>query len=98
VAATKVREDKHEQLGQPVVRIGISLAKTHHAAFDAYLVGIDADFRIHISRRILEQKDGPTLEALKRLHSTRIYLPARGKDRPDQDRLAMRFEQFKERA
>jgi len=95
--AAHIIEDKHEQLGQPVVRNGIPLAKTHHAAFDAHLIGIDADFRIHVSRRILEQKDGPTLEALKRLHLNRIYLPARGKDRPDQDRLAMRFEQFKER-
>lgn len=96
--AAHIIEDKHEQLGQPVVQNGLPLAKTHHAAFDAHLIGIDPDFRIHISRRILEQKDGPTLEALKRLHSNQIYLPLRGKDRPDRDRLAMRFEQFKERA
>ena len=96
--AAHIIEDGHEQLGQPLVQNGIPLAKTHHAAFDAHLIGIDADFRIHVSRRILEQKDGPTLEALKRLHSNRIYLPSRGKDRPDQDRLAERFQQFKARA
>lgn len=96
--AAHIIEDRHEQLGQPVVQNGIPLAKTHHAAFDAHLIGIDADFRIHVSRRILDQKDGPTLEALKRLHSNRIYLPSRGKDRPDPDRLAVRFEQFKARA
>ena len=96
--AAHIIEDRHEQLGQPVVQNGIPLAKTHHAAFDAHLIGVDADFRIHVSRRILEQKDGPTLEALKRLHSNRIYLPSRGKDRPDQERLAMRFELFKARA
>lgn len=96
--AAHIIEDKNEHLGQPVVQNGIPLAKTHHAAFDAHLIGIDPDFKVHISRRILEQKDGPTLEALKRLNSNQIYLPARGKDMPDRDRLAARFAQFKARA
>jgi len=96
--AAHIIEDKNEPLGQPIVQNGIPLAKTHHAAFDAHLLGIDPDFRIHVSERILDQKDGPTLEALKRLHSNRIHLPSRGKDMPDRDRLAMRFEQFKARA
>jgi putative restriction endonuclease len=95
--AAHIMEDKNERLGQPVVQNGLPLAKTHHAAFDAHLIGIDPDFRIHVSHRILDQEDGPTLEALKRLHSNRIYLPARDRDMPDRDRLAMRFEQFKAR-
>jgi putative restriction endonuclease len=93
--AAHIIEDKHERLGQPVVQNGIPLAKTHHAAFDAHFIGIDSDFRIHVSERILEQRDGPTLEAIKKLHENRIYLPSRGQDRPDRDRLAMRFEKFK---
>jgi putative restriction endonuclease len=96
--AAHIIEDKNEPLGQPVVQNGIPLAKTHHAAFDAHLIGIDPTFKIHVSHRILEQKDGPTLEALKRLHSNRIHLPSRGKDMPDRERLAMRFEQFRARA
>lgn len=96
--AAHIIEDKNEQLGQPVVQNGIPLAKTHHAAFDAHLIGIDADFKIHVSARILDQRDGPTLEALKRLNANRIYLPSRAKDMPDRDRLAMRFAQFKARA
>jgi putative restriction endonuclease len=95
--AAHIVEDKHERLGQPVVQNGLPLAKTHHAAFDAHLIGIDPDFRIHISDRILKQKDGPTLDALKRLDEKRIILPPRSVDRPDRDRLAMRFEQFKAR-
>ena len=95
--AAHIIEDKNEPLGQPVVQNGIPLAKTHHAAFDSHLIGIDPDFKIHVSQRILGQEDGPTLEALKRLHSNRIYLPSRGQDRPDRDRLAVRFEQFKVR-
>jgi putative restriction endonuclease len=93
--AAHIIEDKHETLGQPVIQNGIPLAKTHHAAFDAHLIGIDPDFRIHVSRRILEQQDGPTLEAIKKLHSNQIYLPSRGKDQPDRDRLAVRFDQFR---
>jgi len=54
--------------------------------------------RVHVSERILEQKDGPTLEAMKELHENRIILPARGIDRPDRDRLAMRFDLFKARS
>jgi putative restriction endonuclease len=95
--AAHIIEDRNEPLGQPVVQNGVPLAKTHHAAFDAQLIGIDPDFRIHVARRLLEQKDGPTLEALKRLNSNRIYLPARTVDMPDRDRLATRFEKFKER-
>jgi len=93
--AAHIIADKHEQLGQPIIPNGIPLAKTHHAAFDAHLIGIDPDFKIHVSKRILEQKDGPTLEALKRLHANQIYLPTRGKDAPDRDRLAVRFDQFR---
>lgn len=93
--AAHIIADKHEKLGQPIIPNGIPLAKTHHAAFDAHLIGIDPDFKIHVSKRILEQKDGPTLEALKRLHANQMYLPKRGKDAPDRDRLAVRFDQFR---
>jgi putative restriction endonuclease len=93
--AAHIMEDKHERLGQPVVQNGIPLAKTHHAAFDAHLIGIDPDFKIHVAKRILDQRDGPTLEALKRLHLQGINLPARTQDRPDRDRLAVRFDQFR---
>jgi putative restriction endonuclease len=93
--AAHIIADKDERLGHPVVQNGLPLAKTHHAAFDAHLIGIDPDFRIHVSKRILKQTDGPTLEAMKKLHSNRIYLPSRDRDRPDRDRLAERFDQFR---
>jgi putative restriction endonuclease len=93
--AAHIVADKDERLGQPVVPNGLPLSKTHHAAFDAHLIGIDPDFRIHVSDRLLRQKDGPTLEALKRLHLERLHLPTRLQDRPDRDRLATRYESFK---
>lgn len=93
--AAHIVEDKHERLGQPVVQNGIPLAKTHHAAFDAHLIGIDPDFRVHVARRLLEQNDGPMLEMLKKLHHVDLHLPARESDWPDRDRLALRFDEFR---
>lgn len=93
--AAHIVSDKDERLGQPVVPNGIPLSKIHHAAFDAHLIGIDPDYRLHVAERLLGQKDGPMLEALKLLSGGTIHLPGRVKDRPDRDRLAMRFERFK---
>ena len=88
--------DADEQLGQPIVSNGLPLTKIHHAAFDAHLIGIDPDFRIHVSDRLLEIHDGPFLElGLKGIAGTFIELPTRSEDRPDRYRLANRFEQFK---
>jgi putative restriction endonuclease len=64
--------------------------------FDAQLIGIDPDFRIHVSDRLLEIHDGPFLElGLKGIVGQVIQLPRGSEDRPDRDRLALRFEQFK---
>ena len=92
--AAHIVADKDERYGQPVVPNGIPLSKIHHTAFDAHLIGIDPDYRLHVSDRLLAQNDGPMLEALKRLQGNTIHLPSRPKDRPDRDRLALRFERF----
>lgn len=93
--AAHIVSDKDELLGQPVVQNGVPLSKLHHAAFDRHFLGVDPDYRLHVSERLLSQKDGPMLEALKNLHGGKIRLPRRREDRPDRDRLAQRFEQFK---
>ena len=95
IDAAHIIADKDERHGQPMVTNGIPLSKIHHAAFDAHLIGIDPDFRIHVSDRILCQNDGPMLEALKQLNGRDIRPPIRPQDSPDRDRLAMRFERFK---
>jgi putative restriction endonuclease len=88
-----------ERLGQPIVSNGLPLMKLHHAAFDAQLIGIDPDFRIHVSDRLLEIHDGPFLElGLKGIAGQMIQLPRRSTDRPDRDRLARRFDEFKKAA
>lgn len=96
--AAHIVADGDLMYGQPVVQNGIPLSKLHHAAFDAHLIGIDADYRIHVAHRLLEQRDGPMLEALKRLDAQQILLPRRQKDWPDRDRLAQRYEVFKARS
>lgn len=92
--AAHIVADSDEQLGQPVIRNGLALSKIHHAAFDAHLLGIDADRRIHVAERLLAQRDGPVLESLKQLRGARLRDPARVGDCPDRDRLAQRFEVF----
>ncbi len=93
--AAHIMADAHELLGQPIVQNGLPLSKTHHAAFDAHLIGIDPDYRIHISNRLMSLNDGPNLEAMKKLNGATLLNPKREKDRADRDRLASRFEQFK---
>jgi putative restriction endonuclease len=93
--AAHIIADRDDKLGQPVVPNGIPLSKIHHAAFDAHLIGIDPDYRLHVSDRLLAQHDGPLLESMKQLRGQTIRLPARAKDYPDKDRLALRFELFR---
>jgi len=93
--AAHIISDADEEYGQPLVQNGIPLSKIHHAAFDAHLIGIDPDFKIHISDRLMRQTDGPMLDALKGLHKGTLLLPSRAKDRPDRDRLAIRFDVFR---
>jgi putative restriction endonuclease len=97
--AAHIVMDADEQFGQPVISNGLPLTKIHHAAFDIHLIGVDPDYRIHISDRLLEIHDGPFLElGLKSIGGTLIDRPRRLEDRPDRDRLAIQFEQFKKAA
>jgi len=93
--AAHIISDKNEPLGQAIVPNGIPLSKIHHAAFDAHLIGVDPDFRLHVADRLLRQNDGPMLEVLKKLHHGQLHLPVRRKDWPDQERLALRFDEFR---
>jgi putative restriction endonuclease len=93
--AVHIMSDVDEQYGQPIVNNGIPLSKLHHAAFDAHLIGIDPDYRIHVSRKLLDMRDGPTLEAPRQFDGRMLLPPGRQNDLPDRDRLAMRFEIFR---
>ncbi len=96
--AAHIMDDVNEQFGQPLIGNGIPLSKIHHAAFDAHLIGIDPDSKIHVSEKLLSLRDGPTLEALRQFNGQKLRPPQRETDSPDKDRLAMRFELFKSAA
>ncbi len=83
-----------EAHGEPVVPNGLSLCSIHHRAFDQDLVGVSPDYEVHVSRRLLDDEDGPMLELLKAFHARPIELPTRRVWRPDRERLAERFERF----
>lgn len=83
-----------EAHGDPVVSNGLSLCSIHHRAFDQHLVGVSPHYRVAVSRRLLEEEDGPMLALLKDAHDRGIVLPARAAWRPDRERLAERYERF----
>jgi putative restriction endonuclease len=60
--AAHIIPDKDDALGQPIVQNGLPLSKIHHAAFDANLIGIDPEYRIHVSEELLLMNDGPMFE------------------------------------
>lgn len=85
-----------EPEGMPAVRNGISLCKLHHAAFDAFMIGITPDFKIMIRGDILDEIDGPVLQhALKGIHGSKLVLPRTRDSWPDRDLLEMRYERFR---
>jgi putative restriction endonuclease len=95
IDAAHIIPDRDDLLGQPDVRNGICMSKIHHAAYDAGLIGIDPDLRIHVSERLLSIHDGPMLEqGLKALAGRHVRAPADPLAAPDLGRLDLRFKQF----
>jgi putative restriction endonuclease len=83
-----------EEHGEPLVSNGLSLCSIHHRAFDEDLVGVSPDREVRVSRRLLDDEDGPMLELLKGFHGRPIVIPSRRAWQPDRERLAARFERF----
>jgi putative restriction endonuclease len=84
-----------EPEGAATVTNGIALCTIHHRAYDRNLMGIDPDGQVHISRRLLEEHDGPMLRGgLQAFHGASILRPRRVEEHPDPDRLRARFGVF----
>ncbi|MDQ3587258.1 MAG: HNH endonuclease [Actinomycetota bacterium] len=74
---------------------GLALCAIHHLAYDRNLMGIDPSGVVHIAKALREDSDGPMLrEGLQGFHGASILQPKRPADRPEPDRLALRFERF----
>jgi putative restriction endonuclease len=82
--------------GVPHVTNGLALCKLHHGAYDANLMGVRPDLVIEVSRKLLDEHDGPTLEhGLKGFDGRRMHVPRRVIDRPESDFLGMRYDLFR---
>jgi putative restriction endonuclease len=78
---------------------GLALCAIHHLAYDRNLMGISPEGVVHIARRLREERDGPMLrEGLQGFHGKSIELPRRVADRPDPERLEVRFQRFADEA
>ena len=83
--------------GEPVVSNGLALCKLHHAAFDRFFFAVRPDYTIEVRPSILAESDGPMLVVgLQQIHGQRIHLPSRAIHLPDPDRLARRYEAFRQ--
>jgi len=84
-----------EDEGIPIINNGLSLCKIHHAAYDQNFIGIDQDYLVHVRGDILEERDGPMLKhGLQELEGWNIRTPQKRSEKPDPDRLALRFREF----
>lgn len=93
--AAHILPDSHEK-GDPIVPNGLSLCKIHHAAFDKNLIGVNPDYRIIVREDVLYETDGLMLQyGIQQLHNKSIILPKNREEKPDRERLAIRFEEFK---
>ncbi len=83
--------------GEPIVSNGMALCKLHHAAFDQFFFAVTPDYQVVVRPSILAESDGPMLiVGLQQIHGSTIVLPGREDQRPDRDRLALRFDRFRQ--
>ncbi len=93
--AAHILADKDER-GRPEVPNGLCLCKIHHAAYDANIVGVDPDYRVHVRRDVLEEHDGPMLRhGLQELQGQSIAKPPLKLHWPRKEYLEERFERFR---
>lgn len=92
--AAHILSDRHPK-GEPVVTNGLGMCKIHHSAYDANIIGIDPDARVHVREDILLEVDGPMLKhGLQEVAGLKLVLPRGVNLRPNRDFLAERYERF----
>jgi len=78
-----------------LVNNGIALSNLHHRAYDRNLIGIDGDYRIHVSPEIKEHSPNDFVEqAFLKCDQQCLILPTTTEYRPSRGGLAERFELF----
>jgi putative restriction endonuclease len=67
----------------------------HHAAFDSFIIGISPEYNIIIREDVLIEIDGPMLQhGIQKLNGSKIFLPDRKSDWPNQDALEWKYQRF----
>jgi putative restriction endonuclease len=93
--AAHILEDKDER-GKPEVPNGLALCKIHHGAYDANILGIGPDLKIHIREDILAEVDGPMLKhGLQSMNGELITVPGQSELKPNVEYLEARFDGFR---
>jgi putative restriction endonuclease len=93
--AAHILEDRDPR-GVAAVINGIAMCAIHHLAYDRNLMGIDPDGVVHVTARLLKEQDGPMLKnGLQGFHGAAILQPKRPDERPDPERLGVRYEAFR---
>ncbi len=93
--AAHILPDRHPK-GEAVVTNGLGLCKIHHSAYDANIIGIDPEARIHVREDILRERDGPMLKyGIQSVADSKLILPRKVELRPNRDFLAERFDRFR---
>ena len=81
----------------PSVPNGLALCKIHHAAYDVNLIGVRPDLVVDVAPRIRDEVDGPMLfHGLQEMARTQLLVPHQRAAQPDPERLAYRYEQFRD--
>jgi putative restriction endonuclease len=84
-----------DRRGAASVPNGLALCVIHHEAYDRDLMAVTPDYRVRLSRRLLDDDDGPMLEqGLKAFHGGGITLPRRREDHPSPELLEERLAAF----
>jgi putative restriction endonuclease len=85
------------EAGIAAVTNGLALCKIHHAAYDRNILGIRPDLVVEVHDRLLAEIDGPMLRhGLQDHHEQSLMaVPRRRSDRPDPQRLEVRYAQFR---
>ena len=93
--AAHILPDRDER-GRPEVPNGLCLCKIHHAAYDANIVGVAPDHRVHVRQDVLEEHDGPMLRhGLQQMDGIVIRVPRGQGQRPRPEYLEERFARFR---
>jgi putative restriction endonuclease len=94
VEASHIIRDTEPE-GVAAVINGIALCAIHHLAYDRNLMGIDPSGVVHIGQRLMDERNGPMLSGgIQGFHGAKILQPRREEERPDPERLAIRFGEF----